>query len=139
MNKNAKKFMQTLDEKGIQYDVNEKDDATVVSVMTSAKKIKSITVHLIIDDDDKHVSLCCIGFVQVKPENYADALIACNECNQKYRWVKFVVDDDLDVNALDDAVTSPDTAGEELCELMLRMMALVDECYPVFMKNIFNS
>ncbi len=139
MNLNATSFINALDAKNLKYDVEEGDGHTLVSISTGAENMTSIRVNLFIDDDNSHVSLCVIGFIRVKPENFANALIACNSCNQKYRWVKFVIDDDMDINAMDDAVTNPDSAGEELFELMVRMMQVVDDSYPVFMKSLWDS
>ncbi len=137
MNLNAKAFMETLDEKEFKYSTEELESDTVVTVGFDMKNT-SLRVRIFFDDDNKHVALRCFGFVKVTQEQFADALITCNKCNQDYRWVRFVIDDDLDVNAYDDAVTNPDAVGEEIVELMTRMLTIVDDCYPVFMKSIWG-
>ncbi len=136
MNKCAKNFMNALDAKDIKYSVEEMESDTAVTVGFSMNNT-SLRIRIFFDDDNKHVALRCFGFVKVTQEQFANALITCNKCNQEYRWVRFVIDDDLDVNAYDDAVTTPESSGDEIVELMTRMFQIVDECYPTFMKNIW--
>ncbi len=128
--------MDALDAQGVKYTYDEREDDVVVSCGFNMDNAP-VRVSLFIDNDNTHVALRCFGFVKVAKDKYANALIACNQCNMEYRWVKFVIDDDMDINAQDDAVTSPETAGTELFELMHRMLSIVDDCYPVFMKSIW--
>ncbi len=137
MNQNAQSFMDTLDEKGIKYSTEELESDTAVTVGFNMENT-SLRIRVFFDDDNAHVAFRCFGFVSIKQEQFANALMTCNKCNQDYRWVKFVIDDDLDVNAYDDAVTSPDVAGEECFELLTRILTIVDDCYPIFMKNIWG-
>ncbi len=137
MNASAKAYIDTLESKGLKYDVDERDDAIIVSCGMQAKNT-SVRVRAIIDDDGTHVGIRCYGFASVPENKFANALLTCNDCNNKYRWVKFVIDSDLDVNAEDDAIVSPDTAGDEIFELLLRMIGIVDDVYPEFMKSIWS-
>ena len=58
----------------------------------------------------------------------------CYTCNAKYRWVKFYIDDDNDICVRSDAILDEGTCGEECREIILRMIGIIDESYPVFMK-----
>ncbi len=137
MNLCAKNFIQTLDAKGLKYDVEEREDDCVVSASFTMDNA-SLRVRLFIDDDNEHVAIRCFSIANAPENKYANALVACNKCNLEYRWIKFVIDSDRDINAQDDAIISPETAGEELFELMSRMLGIVDDCYPEFMKAIWS-
>ncbi len=136
MNLSAKNFTATMDAKGLKYEVEEREGDVIISCGVSMENTP-VRVRLFIDNDNSHVALRCFGFIRVTKEQFPSALLTCNKCNLDYRWVKFVIDDDLDINAYDDAVISPETAGEELFELLFRMLGIVDDCYPTFMKNIW--
>ncbi len=126
-----------MDKKEVKYEAIERESDTVVSCSWRLDNL-SVSIRCFIDDDNTHVALRCFGFIHIQQDQFAKALMTCNQLNIEYRWVKFVIDDDLDLNAYDDAVISADTAGEELFELLIRMTGIVDDCYPKFMKTIWS-
>ncbi len=136
MNAAAKNLTDLLDKEGIKYSTDERENDTVLTCGAGLKNT-SVKLNVFIDNNNTHVALRCFGFIRVSQDKFANALITCNTCNQEYRWVKFTIDEDMDINAQDDAIVSAETAGTEIWELMRRMFNIVDECYPVFMKSIW--
>ncbi len=136
MNLCAQNFIAFLNAKGVKYDVSENESNTIV-IASFQMKNTSIRVSCFMDNNNQNVALRCFDFIKVTEDKYANALLAVNQCNSKYRWVKFIIDDEMCINAQDDAVITPDTAGEETFELLARMLNIVDECYPIFMKAIW--
>ncbi len=136
MNLSAKSFIAVLENENLKYDLEEREDNTVVTCIMQAKNT-SVAVRIFIDNDNSHVAIRCFGFAKANSEKFANALLLCNKCNLEYRWVKFAIDDDMDINAEDDAVVSPETAGKEIFELFIRMISIVDDVYPAFMKAIW--
>ncbi len=67
-------------------------------------------------------------------DKYAAGLIACNDANKKYRWVRFFIDEDNDVVAEADAIVSDESVFDEVIELIVRMLNIIDDLYPSFMK-----
>ena len=63
--------------------------------------------------------------------------MCCNTLNAKKRWVKFCIDDDMEIVVADDAVIDEVTAGEEVLELVMRMAVNIDDAYPVINKAIW--
>ena len=59
----------------------------------------------------------------------------CNRLNAEYRWVKFYLDKDGDVNAAIDAVISEDDCGEACMNLVHRIIRIVDDAYPEIAKT----
>ena len=64
-------------------------------------------------------------------------LMACNAANKQYRWIKFYISDNQDIMAEDDAILDMANVGEECIELVARMVRVVDEAYPSFMRAIY--
>ena len=58
--------------------------------------------------------------------------------NDKFRWVKFYVDEsDNTVSLATDAVITSATCGEVIYELVLRMASIGDDAYPEFMRALW--
>ena len=129
-------FMNYMDRKGIKYsDVKD----YVVRVTYTGDNLKSIPVYVFFDSDgDPLVCLKCWDIVNFKDEKMASGIIACNELNKQYRWVKFYLDKDNDVVAQIDAYIDAETCGEECLNLVKRVVNITDEAYPTFMKAIWS-
>ncbi|MCD8105286.1 MAG: YbjN domain-containing protein [Lachnospiraceae bacterium] len=139
MNSAAQSYIDTLSVHNIKtkdvYDTN--DGQTVVRCGWSLSNT-SIDILVVFPQDGKYASLRCFNFAKAPKDRLGQALIACNELNRKYKWVKFYVDGDGDVTAEDDAIIDAATCGDECFELMLRMTKIVDDSYPVIMKAIYG-
>ena len=72
--------------------------------------------------------------------NKYDALYkVLNECNDRYIYVKFVLDEENgQINARCDNIIQLDTCGENCYELMVRMLKIVEDAYPSFMKALWT-
>ena len=79
-----------------------------------------------------------MNFITV-PENKYDAMYkTVNQCNDDYTHIKFVLDTkDGQINAREDAVIQLDSCGEECFELMIRMVRVVEDAFPKFMKAMW--
>lgn len=97
-----------------------------------------ISIFLVFNEEQKDVHFIGREFIKI-PEDKTDiALKLCNESNKKFRWIKFVLDyDENEVIALCDAYVEESTLAEECYEIIGRMVGIVDEAYPDFMKAIW--
>lgn len=131
------RFCKHMDDKGIKYRTV---DERCVRISYNGDNISSVVVHVIFDKDGGHtVTFRDWEICSFKDDSkYAKGLIVCNAMNAQYRWVKFYLDDDRDVVAQCDAVVDEDTVGKECMELVLRLVNIVDEAYPNFMKALWN-
>lgn len=131
------RFCNYMKEKGIKYNVV---DERCVRVVYNGDNINSAIIHVIFDKDGGHtVTFKDWEICSFKDDNkYAKGLIVCNAMNAQYRWAKFYLDDDRDVVAQCDAVVDEDTVGAECVELVLRMVNIIDETYPSFMKALWS-
>lgn len=98
----------------------------------------SLEIFFKFDETDTHVHLEGLNFINV-PENKYDAMYkVLNECNDQYTHVKFVLDTESgQINARDDDVIQLDSCGPECFELMIRMVKVVEDAYPKFMKAMW--
>lgn len=125
-----------LDGKNIKY--NDSDEFHIV-VPFSGDNIKSFRVHINFDKDGEGmIQAYAWDIGNFSGDNYAKGLIICNELNCKYRWVKFYLDSDKDVCVSLDAYVDIETVGEEVLNLIHRIVRIGDEAYPAFMKALWS-
>ncbi|MBQ8001714.1 MAG: YbjN domain-containing protein [Ruminococcus sp.] len=129
-------FLRYMDDHGIKYTDRGEH---VVRVAYSGENLNSIPVLVIFDEDGENmVQFVCFEVASYKQDKLAAGLITCNALNQKYRWVKFYLDDDNDIRVECDAYVSPGTAGEECMNMVHRVVSITDKAYPTIMKSIWD-
>lgn len=69
------------------------------------------------------------------------AILFVNEYNNKYRFLKFVLDADNDINVEYDlpVSTGDDCLGEMAFEIFIRTIQILDEGYILFVKALYTS
>ena len=98
----------------------------------------SIRIFFSFDETSTHVHLEGRGFIKVPAEKYDALYKTLNECNNKYAHVKFVLDtQNGELCAQDDDIIQVESCGEECFELMVRMVKIVEDAYPKFMKALY--
>ena len=120
-----------LDENDIKFtDVKE----NVIKIAYSGDNLKTIPIFVFFDKDgDPLVTLRCWEICNFKYQE-ARGILTCNEMNSRYRWVTFYVDDDDDVIAQIDSYIDEENCGSVVLDLVRRMVNIIDETYPKFMK-----
>ena len=129
---------QFFDTKGLHYD-ERKDGKAIRVSLGGMKNREGIRVSIIFDDNDKTVALRTYDLCKV-PEDKLDRMYeACSELNRSFRWLKFYVDaSDNTVTAEDDAIVTPESAGEEIFGILARMVGIVDRAHPELMKALWG-
>lgn len=130
-------LMRYLDLRGIKYSVV--DDYTL-TVSYSCENLNSLRVVVFFDKDGSnqvHLMASDIASFQGGTEKNLKGLITCNLLNSNVRWAKFYLDDDFDVVVDCDAIVDSDTVGEECASLIMRIVSIVDDAYPVIMKALW--
>ena len=126
-----------FDSKGIKYRVEEENRK--IRVVYDLDNVNDFVVNIFVDNDDAGVAVRSFYYVKF-PANKAEAMYKkCSEINGRFRWIKFYVDDDDNTVTLAvDGVIQLDSCGEEVYELMGRMLNIADDAYPEFMKVIWS-
>lgn len=130
----ADAFEKTLKSKDLKF--NRIDDRAFI-ISFGAENKDNIEIIIAFDKDgDHYVALKCYKVAKFNAENVGKGIVCANEQNAKFRWVKFYIDDDMEVTCEADGILTEETAGDEAFELMIRMLNIVDEAYLAFMKAV---
>ena len=121
-----------LDEKHLPY--NELKDG-VIEIYQKKENIQSVRIIVGFDSvESNRPWFKCYDLGHFDDDKYAAGLLACNEANKKYRWMRFYIDSDNDVTVDADAIVSEESVFEEVIEIIVRMLDIVNDVYPMFMK-----
>ena len=124
-------FKAYLDQKGTRY--TENDECIRIGYSTDNANV--VEVSCIFDKDDGNtVTFYCWKIGEFPKEQFGKVLVTCNKMNNKYRWMRFFVDKDNAVVVQSDAYLNDATCGSECSEYVTRIVNLVDELYPEFMR-----
>ena len=117
-----------FESKELDYMISE--DGSVITTEFGLENLDGINIFIRFDPSS------IITFPKVKTESmYALA----NALNGRFRWIKFVVDEEnLSLIAEDDAVIQLDSCGEEVLECSLHFAKIVDAAYPVI-ANVISA
>ena len=97
-----------------------------------------IAIHVVFDADGNSIQVVTSPIANVPIEKTSKLLLAVNELNSRFRWVKFYLDSDNDIIADADQIIDEYTAGESCVEIVMRVANIVDEAYPGLMKEIWG-
>ena len=134
----AKLIAQHFDRLGWKYAMLDENDGLIRTGVGGLSYIGSIGIFVDVDNDGESMHIVSIDYVRFNKDDQRSllsALIACNEANTKFRWIKFLADRERGMIRLeDDAVVEPGTAGAEAHELVGRMSGIADKAYEIFRK-----
>ena len=132
---NTKAFM---DGKGMHYRATGDGKALFVGI-GDMDNSPDIDILIVFGDDDKHVQMRLTDMCKFPEGKMGNMFKTCSDVNARFRWIKFYVNRErVSITAETDAVISPETAGSEVFELIMRMANIVDEAYPTFMKAVWS-
>lgn len=137
MNMALKMVASFMETKNIRCQISE--DGTNMRVAFKADNKGSMDIIVVFDEGNDSVGLRSFDFCSFPAEKKPVMYEICSKMNKDYRWVKFYVDEsDNTITLADDAVIDLETCGEEVYELIGRMLTIGDEAYPAFMKNVWG-
>ena len=120
----------TLDANHMHYEIISENIIKVYQKMKNAGDL----VILISFKADNYPVFRCYDLGKFPKEKTMAALVACNDANSEYRWVKFYLDEDQCVTATVDAIVNERTVFDEAIKIIYRMLDIVDTVYHTFMK-----
>lgn len=141
--KATKLIKEEMERQGLKYSIEEFEDGSgsTLLVRFTINNGPSLRVKFISLDDKNDVAIRLFRIVENVAESKINEMLkAVNECNCEYRYLKFILDEEHDVNIeYDLALRAEDTSiGTEACEILVRIVRIVDEVYPKFMKIIWS-
>ena len=116
---------------------DEDDSRSFVWLQFGIKNGGTYRINFISTDDDNDVAVRIFGIVNASSDNIRPLLSVVNKLNCKYRYAKFSIDKDGDVNIEYDF---PLSSTPEDCarEIVLRLANIIDEAYPELMRAIWS-
>ena len=140
MRQEAEAYIKLMDEKEVRHDdiVVLKSGKFDVETRWNLDET-TVAVRAIFDDNGHTVAVRCFRLAHAKEDRFIDVLKICNELNNRFRWVKFAIDKDNDINIEIDCIVNEETAGEVVLELVQRLCGIVDEAYPELMGAIYGG
>lgn len=127
-----------FDAKGWKYETSENPGKSSRLVTRwNGENIQTVELAYISTDDDNDVAVRCFRIAQVPQNKMENVRKVLNELNNKYRYVKFVVDDEQDVNCEYDLPIATEAVGACCTEMCIRMVQIIDEAYPEIMKALW--
>lgn len=133
----AAAFVKACDEAGLKYREPTVTDSgkTIVRLGVTSAHGNSYTVTYIFDAGNAGVAIRIYGLVTGRREIYSRMVARCNTMNKRFSWVKFVVDDDLDLNLEADCIIAPETAGTVCVEMFYRFVSIARDAYPAILSS----
>ena len=97
-----------------------------------------ITINVIFDEDGESAQVLTSPIASVPPEKTSRLLLTLNDCNTKFRWVKFYLDADNDVIADGDVLFDEQNAADVVIEMVMRAASIIDDAYADIMRGIWS-
>lgn len=126
-----------LDSREIKYqEIDEEGNKLRVSY--NGENVDNISVLIVFSDDNSNCHLDCYNYCKFPVEKIDKMYKICSQMNSKYRWAKFYVDEEDNTITIEaDAYIQLDSCGEEILNVVVKIVSIADLVYPEFMKAIW--
>ncbi len=136
-NMSAKMVASYFTNEGLKFEVDG-DDEEVIRISFNADNLERIRLSLFFNEENTNVAVRVFNLCKVEESKKPAIYAACNKLNDDYRWAKFCIDEeDNTVTVATDGVIRMDVAGEIAHELVMRLVNITDEAYPILMKALW--
>lgn len=129
-----------FDKKDIKYSFIEQKSSQIIQAGIPIENGPSIMVWFIAHKDANDIAVRVFGIVsKINNEKKQLLLNAVNSCNEKFRFFKFCIDSDNDVNVEYDFLTESNNTGPMAFEALVRISSVLDEAYPIMMDALYSK
>ena len=138
MLESAQSFMRELD--AIEWGYRpprELESGKVVITCGINGKVNKYDMTFIFDEDGKTMGVRVFQLVKVPIDKKLQVMELVNQLNISYRWIKFLIDKEDNVDLQADSILRGENTGKVGVELMVHMFKIIDEVYPKFMRTIW--
>lgn len=139
--KSTRIIKKVLDDNNIKNHMYEFGVSSVIAVDCRIKDDLTVRVQFISKSKDNEVRIMIPYLIRMIPEDKeAEVLKLINACNRKYKFVKFYLDKNrnLQLEYILPQTTQDNSVGAEAVEIYIRMVRTVAYEYPTFMNVIRN-
>ncbi len=116
--------------------IEARDEFSAVHIGINVKTT-SFEARFISRSEENDVALRIFNLLKFPPERTESMLLAVNDCNNRFRFLRFIVDTENNtVDAAYDFTVSAEEIGDAAHELLMRSAGIIDDCYPELLKEI---
>lgn len=137
----TQQFIDTLESQDHHYNLVEADQDhphDMVGLLFGCDNL-DLELNLFFGEDCEDVAIRGFDLVKIPEDKMPAALLAVNELNNRFRFVKFVVETEDAVIRLElDASFRRHDVGDICYELVMRTVNICDEAYPSLMKAVWS-
>ena len=133
----SNKIAEALKEKNMNCRIEEGENASAVVAKLIGKNAKDLIIRFISHSDDSDVAIRIFAIADGSKGDRLKILSLLNKLNYKYRFVCFYLADNGEISVSYDVPRAADQDLGNVClELLIRLWAIVDECYPAIVAAI---
>ncbi|MBQ8150885.1 MAG: YbjN domain-containing protein [Clostridia bacterium] len=129
-------IQQTFDEKGVKYRIDERGEVSSVEAGFTIENGPNVIIRFISTDDDNDVAIRVLQLLKVTDAKRDSMLTAINQLNDKFRFLKFVMDDNGNVSVENDLCLCAENVGDICFEIFVRSLKIIKDAYPVLMRAL---
>jgi len=138
MFKATKEIAAAFDALDIKYAVSEDENRSFVKARFSGNNVHGVDCYFVSTDDENDVAFRIFSFAKV-PEEKRDVMYALvNVLNGEYRYFAFSLEEDGSISAAYDFPAKCVNVGDIAVEIFARAMDVLDEAYPMVMREIWH-
>jgi len=130
-------YDQLKGESGLKVFVDETEHGSDAWLQFTVKNGGPYRIRFISNDDDNDVAVRVYKLFSVEENQVEKILPVINRLNSQYRFVKFVCDEDRDVNIEYDYPQTSSHPEESAEEIVIRIVRIIDEAYPELMRALW--
>lgn len=116
----------------------ETESSSAVWVPFRSPNVGAYRIYFISCDDSNRVDVCVPQLTSVAPSRAADMLPVLNQLNNTYRFLKFEMDEDGEINVLYNYFEDFSNPGAGAMEVISRILCILDDAYPQLILAIRN-
>ena len=129
-----------LTNKGLKFEYQDGNEKPVIALNFGGGDFSYTHVRILVifDLDGESAQVATAPIASAPLEKTSQVLFALNQCNERFRWVKFYLDSDNDIIANADVIFNETNAGPVVHEIVGRMASIIDDAYADIMKAIWS-
>ena len=138
MYKVTEEIKEAFDKAGLSCTTRESGDVSAAVIGFTGKKVPRINIIFVSTSEYNDFSVRVPVYMKI-PEGKRDkAIETCNKFNFKYRYCKFMADDEGNIAVVYDVPAQITDVKAIAVEVLTRFMRILDEVYPDFIFDMLN-
>ena len=125
----------------LKYSIRENENVQIVDVPIGIQHGPSVIIHYITSEQGNDLTILITNLIHNVPEEKRIRMLeTINSLNKEYRFIKFTLDsdNDLDVNVDFPSTTSDESLGQMAYEMFIRIMRIMEDAYPIIARALYS-